>query len=204
MSDARDGFDDLYDATATVECCEGGSFRGRSEMESYWRPRLARAVTGPFEIDALFPDADGVRSIVGRRRARASVSASRVRQNKSHSLRAYQSGGLMRLGRRPAGGFTLWLRSNCARRTDIRTYGRSFRSEGPSSCGRPLTGRRIYMEALQRLGGGNIAAKKVHHSLLPSELSYKVNSCSSSAYLICSFVWNKIVIGRRKSCDGKF
>ena len=67
MSDARDGFDaigvvvdwidpckqrrlddllDLYDATATVECCEGGSFRGRSEMERYWRPRLARAVTG--------------------------------------------------------------------------------------------------------------------------------------------------------------
>jgi len=73
MSDARDGFDaigvvvdwidackerrlddllNLYDATATVECCEGGSFRGRSEMERYWRPRLARAVTGAFEIDA--------------------------------------------------------------------------------------------------------------------------------------------------------
>ena len=81
MSDARDGFDaigvvvdwidackqrqlgdllDLYDATAIVECCEGGSFRGRPEMERYWRPRLARAVTGAFEIDALFPEADGV------------------------------------------------------------------------------------------------------------------------------------------------
>ena len=80
MSNARDGFDaigvvvdwidackqrlldellDLYDATATVECCEGGSFRGRSEMERYWRPRLARAVTGALEIDALFPEADG-------------------------------------------------------------------------------------------------------------------------------------------------
>ena len=80
MSDARDGFDtigvvvdwidackqrrlddllDLYDATAIVECCEGGSFRGRSEMEKYWRPRLERAVTGAFEIDALFPEADG-------------------------------------------------------------------------------------------------------------------------------------------------
>jgi hypothetical protein len=67
MSNARDGFDairvvvdwidackqrrlgdllDLYDATATVECCGGGSFRGRSEMERYWRPRLGRAVTG--------------------------------------------------------------------------------------------------------------------------------------------------------------
>ena len=81
MSDARDGFDaigvvvdwidacklrrlddllDLYDVAATIECCEGGSFRGRSEMERYWRPRLARAVTGAFEIDALFPEADGV------------------------------------------------------------------------------------------------------------------------------------------------
>ena len=50
----------LYDATATVECCEGGSFRGRSEMERYWRPRLARAVTGAFEINALFSEADGV------------------------------------------------------------------------------------------------------------------------------------------------
>ena len=54
MSNARDGFDaigvvvDWIDAckqrrlvicwtsaTATVECCEGGSFRGRSEMERY-------------------------------------------------------------------------------------------------------------------------------------------------------------------------
>jgi hypothetical protein len=81
MSDARDGFDaigvvvdwidackqrrlddllSLYDATATVECCEGGSFRGRSEMERYWRPRLARAARGAFEIDALMPDEDGV------------------------------------------------------------------------------------------------------------------------------------------------
>ena len=47
-------------ATATVECCEGGSFRGRSEMEKYRRPRQARAVTGAFEIDALFPEVDGV------------------------------------------------------------------------------------------------------------------------------------------------
>jgi SnoaL-like protein len=81
MSNARDGFDaigvvvdwidackrrrldnllNLYDATATVECCEGGSFRGRSEMERYWRPRLARAARGAFEIDALIPEADGV------------------------------------------------------------------------------------------------------------------------------------------------
>jgi hypothetical protein len=81
MSDARVGFDaigvvvdwidackqrrlddllDLYDVAATVECCEGGSFRGRSEMEGYWRPRLARARSGAFEIDVLMPDKDGV------------------------------------------------------------------------------------------------------------------------------------------------
>ena len=81
MSDARDGFDavgvvvdwidackqrrldhllNLYDAAATVESCEGGSFRVRSEMESYWAPRLARWRQGAFEIDALFPEADGV------------------------------------------------------------------------------------------------------------------------------------------------
>ena len=80
MSDARDGFDaigvvvdwidackqrrlddllNLYDATATVECCEGGSFRGRSEMERYWGPRLARQAAGAFEIDALFPEPGG-------------------------------------------------------------------------------------------------------------------------------------------------
>jgi hypothetical protein len=28
-------------------------------MERYWRPRLARAATGAFEIDALFLEADG-------------------------------------------------------------------------------------------------------------------------------------------------
>ena len=81
MSKARDGFDaigvvvvsldasqqrrlaDLLhrdDPTATVECSEGGSFRGRSEMESYWAPRLARSRRGAFEIDALMPEPDGV------------------------------------------------------------------------------------------------------------------------------------------------
>jgi len=29
---------DLYADEATVECCEGESFRGRSEMERYWGP----------------------------------------------------------------------------------------------------------------------------------------------------------------------
>ena len=49
----------------------------------------------------------------------------------------------------------------------------------------------------QRLGGGKFIAEKVHHSLLPSELSYKVNNGSHSADLICSFVWNKFLIGIR-------
>jgi hypothetical protein len=81
MSDARDGFDaigvvvdwidackqrrlddllNLYDAWATVECCSGGRFQGRSDMERYWRPRLARAPSHAFEIDALTTDPDGV------------------------------------------------------------------------------------------------------------------------------------------------
>ena len=51
---------DLYAPDATVECCQGGSFHGRTEMERYWRPRLARTAVGAFEIDALFPEPDGV------------------------------------------------------------------------------------------------------------------------------------------------
>jgi len=51
---------DLYDDGATVGCCDGGTFRGRSEVERYWRPKLAHAATGAFEVDALFPDTDGV------------------------------------------------------------------------------------------------------------------------------------------------
>ena len=50
----------LYSRDATVECCQGGSFHGRAEMEGYCRPRLARAAVGAFEIDALFPEPDGV------------------------------------------------------------------------------------------------------------------------------------------------
>jgi hypothetical protein len=46
---------DLYDDAATVECYEGGSFRGRSAMKWYWTQKLANA----FEIDALVPENDG-------------------------------------------------------------------------------------------------------------------------------------------------
>jgi hypothetical protein len=29
---------DLYEDTATIECCEGGVFQGRPAMEQYWEP----------------------------------------------------------------------------------------------------------------------------------------------------------------------
>ena len=51
---------DLYAEGATIRCCQGGSFRGRSEMESYWRPRLLQQAVSAFEIDALFPKPDGI------------------------------------------------------------------------------------------------------------------------------------------------
>lgn len=51
---------ELYDDGATVECCEGGNFTGRSEMERYWRPRLVRAGRDAFTIDALMPEEYGV------------------------------------------------------------------------------------------------------------------------------------------------
>jgi len=51
---------DLYANDATIECCQGGSFRGRSELEKYWRPRLTQPAAGAFEIDALLPEPDGV------------------------------------------------------------------------------------------------------------------------------------------------
>lgn len=51
---------DLYDDGATVKCCEGGIFTGRSEIERYWRPRLARTARCAFTIDAVMPEEDGV------------------------------------------------------------------------------------------------------------------------------------------------
>jgi hypothetical protein len=51
---------DLYDDEAIIDCCQGGTFHGRLAVERYWAPKLATAVTGSFEIDALFPEAGGV------------------------------------------------------------------------------------------------------------------------------------------------
>ncbi len=51
---------ELYDDRATISCCEGGRFEGPTEIENYWRSRLARSTDYNFEIDALMPDAEGV------------------------------------------------------------------------------------------------------------------------------------------------
>jgi len=51
---------DLYDDAAIVDCCQGGTFHGRAGVERYWRPKLARALAGSFEVDAVFPERDGV------------------------------------------------------------------------------------------------------------------------------------------------
>src|SRR5438105_4769914 len=51
---------DLYDDSAVIDCCQGGTFRGRLGVEKYWRPKLANVASGAFEIDALFPETDGV------------------------------------------------------------------------------------------------------------------------------------------------
>jgi hypothetical protein len=51
---------DLYDDSAIVDCCEGGRFRGRTEVEQYWQPKLFSSVPGAFEIDVLMPEVEGV------------------------------------------------------------------------------------------------------------------------------------------------
>jgi hypothetical protein len=51
---------DLYDDAAKLDCCEGGSFHGKSGVERYWGPKLEKLVAGAFAIDALMPEAGGV------------------------------------------------------------------------------------------------------------------------------------------------
>ena len=52
---------DLYDESATLECCcEDKTLHGRRDLLAYWGPKLAHAVIGAFEVDALFPETDGV------------------------------------------------------------------------------------------------------------------------------------------------
>ncbi|XSC43225.1 nuclear transport factor 2 family protein [Bradyrhizobium sp. RDT10] len=51
---------DLYDDGAILDCCQGGTFRGRLGVERYWRSKLAHPAAGAFEVDALCPETGGV------------------------------------------------------------------------------------------------------------------------------------------------
>jgi ketosteroid isomerase-like protein len=53
---------DLYAEDATLECrCGGPSVNaGRTELESYWRPRLVKLAPGAFGLEEIMPTADGV------------------------------------------------------------------------------------------------------------------------------------------------
>ena len=51
---------ELYDDAAIVDCCEGGRFHGRAELERYWQSKLIGSVPSAFEIDVLVPEADGI------------------------------------------------------------------------------------------------------------------------------------------------
>jgi len=53
---------DLYADDATLECRCGGVkvSEGRAELESYWRPRLDALAPTAFELEGIFPTAEGV------------------------------------------------------------------------------------------------------------------------------------------------
>jgi hypothetical protein len=52
---------DLYDDAATIECaCNGEAYRGRPELEEYWRPKLADSPPEAFGIDDVLPDGKDV------------------------------------------------------------------------------------------------------------------------------------------------
>jgi ketosteroid isomerase-like protein len=53
---------DLYADDATLECrCGGGKVsEGRTELESYWRPRLEALSPTAFELEEITPTTEGV------------------------------------------------------------------------------------------------------------------------------------------------
>lgn len=53
---------DLYAEEARLECkCDGTKIHsGRTELDSYWRPRLDGPAAVAFDLDAIAPVADGV------------------------------------------------------------------------------------------------------------------------------------------------
>jgi ketosteroid isomerase-like protein len=51
----------LYDSSASLHCdCTDENYKGRAEIESYWRARLQAQVSTAFEIDKLYHEGDAV------------------------------------------------------------------------------------------------------------------------------------------------
>jgi len=52
---------DAYAADAMLECaCEGISARGRAEIATYWRPKLAGLAPAAFGLEEITPVSDSV------------------------------------------------------------------------------------------------------------------------------------------------
>ena len=52
---------DLYAESARLDCkCTGETYKGRTELDTYWRPRLDSLAPVAFDLDAIAPEADGV------------------------------------------------------------------------------------------------------------------------------------------------
>ena len=50
-----------YDDSATLACsCEGRAVHGRTELERYWRPKLADPTTDAFVINSVVADGDSI------------------------------------------------------------------------------------------------------------------------------------------------
>ncbi|UPK40743.1 hypothetical protein IVB18_45650 [Bradyrhizobium sp. 186] len=59
-----DGFavmEALYADKATLDCCDGKRFVGRSGLLRYWPGKLRSATAAAFELDELLPEKDCVR-----------------------------------------------------------------------------------------------------------------------------------------------
>jgi hypothetical protein len=52
---------DLYADQATLDCCGGGRFVGRTSILRYWSDKLDRVAAGAFELYEVQPEADCVR-----------------------------------------------------------------------------------------------------------------------------------------------
>jgi hypothetical protein len=75
------GLLDLYEADASLECgCDGSRlYRGRSELEAYWQPRLGVFSTVGVRLDEITPSTHGIEleySIAGSLRVRATFGFS--------------------------------------------------------------------------------------------------------------------------------